>query len=412
MKQNVTLFCLVFTMQYLFAQHTSTTSNTYIIPEVTIGKTMEANTDFPKTNLQTGFFFSYGSYNNKNNSEWVQQLNRPKTGIMIGFSDLGNLEKVGRAYSFMPYIEISPYKKWHVNTGIGTSYIDTQYDPITNPDNKASTTKINWAFRSFLYYDVFKTNATNWRLGLGYAHHSNGHTRLPNQGLNSFLGSISAKIDTNKSPIVFDEVKKNRSRQAYFSGRFGYGLNVLSETFNDRKPVYTIAMEYGKIYNKTFKLGYGFYYRFYEHYYDYIKNDGELIVEDYPIFQDNSFGYASNFGLFVTTELLLGHIGVEFDLGFNIYKPFYKVDWRLNQGYDYINGQGETVIVLGELDWYYEIKRTVSSRLGLKYYFINTDKAPKHNLFLGAHINANLGQADFTGFSLGYVYRFDVKKKS
>lgn len=410
MKQNVIIFCLAFVVSFLQAQNATPSSNHYISPEIAIGKTMEANTDFPKTNLQTGFFLSYGSYNNKNTSEWAQQLNRPKTGIIIGFSDFGNTDQVGRAYSFMPFIELTPLRKLHVNAGIGTSYIDTQFDAITNPDNKASTTKVNWTFRSFLYYDLFKTSHIDWRLGLGYAHHSNGHTRLPNQGLNSFLASFSANINMSKSPIITDDISKTRSRQTYYSMRFGYGINVLSKFINDRKSVYTIAMEYGKIYNKTYKLGFGFYYRFYEHYYDYIKNDGELVVEDYPIFQDNPFGYATNFGLFVTTELLLGHVGVEFDIGFNIYKPFYKVDWRLNQGYDYVNRNGDTIVVLGELDWYYEIKRTITSRLGLKYYLINTNKAPKHNIFIGAHINANLGQADFTGFSLGYVHRFSLKK--
>ena len=98
-------------------------------------------------------------------------------------------------------------------------------------------------------------------------------------------------------------------------------------------------------------------------------------------------------------------------LGLNIYKPFYKIDWQLNQGYTYENGNGDNVEVLGELNRYYEIKRTVSARMGLKYYLWTTNKAPKHNVFVGAHINANLGQADFTELSFGYVYRFNLKEK-
>ncbi|NQX85762.1 MAG: acyloxyacyl hydrolase [Flavobacteriaceae bacterium] len=411
MRQNVIFFCWAFTIHYLSGQNPTTTSNSYIAAEFTLGKIMEANDGFPSTNLQGEFFLSYGSYNNYNASEWVQQLNYPKTGVMLGFSDFGNTQNVGKAYAIMPFIELTPFKKTHINVGFGSSYIDTQYDSISNPNNRGASTKVNWSFRSFLYYDIIKTKAIDWRFGMGYAHHSNGHTRLPNQGLNSFLGSISAKINTKKSPTVFSEVRKTKSRQTYFSSRFGYGINVLSQRFNTLKPVYTIALEYGKIYNETFQLGYGFYYRFYEHYYDYIKNNGALIVEDYPIFQDNPFGYASNFGLFVTTEVLLGHVGVSLDIGINIYKPFYKVDWRLTQGYEYTNAQGQTFEVLGELDWYYEIKRTISSRLGLKYYLVNTDKTPKHNIFFGVHINANLGQADFTDFSLGYVYRFAKKSK-
>ena len=83
-------------------------------------------------------------------------------------------------------------------------------------------------------------------------------------------------------------------------------------------------------------------------------------------------------------------------MGVNFYKPFYEEEWLLNEV---------------ELNWYYQIKKHVPARMGLKFYALNTDKNPKHNVFLGATINANLGQADFTELSLGYVRRFDWVKK-
>ena len=49
--------------------------------------------------------------------------------------------------------------------------------------------------------------------------------------------------------------------------------------------------------------------------------------------------------------------------------------------------------------------------MGLKYYLIGTTKVPKNNLYLGFHINANLGQADFTELSLGYVYSFNFMNR-
>lgn len=409
----------IFLYQNCFAQITNTNDNTsvFFIPEILIGKTQEANTHFPETKLQKNLFLSIGRYNFKPDKEWAARLSYPKTGISFGYTDFGNIDKVGRAYSILPFIEFSILKQQikglNLHIGFGSSYIDTQYDAITNEFNRAITTNINWSFRSFLYYDVFKTNSTNWRLGLGYLHHSNGHTNLPNQGLNSFSASISAKIDKKQKTISnFEKPAFTFKSQNYFSFRFGLGQNVLSEKFNTKKEVFAVSVSAGKIINNTFKFGAGFYYRFYEHYYDYIKNNETLVTEQLPHFTENPFGYASNFGLFATSELLLGHIGFEFDLGLNIYKPFYKVDWQLNQGYTYQNGNGDSVEVLGELNWYYEIKRTISSRMGLKYYLWTTNKAPKHNVFIGAHINANLGQADFTELSFGYVHRFNLKEKS
>jgi len=383
----------------------------FITPEILIGKTMEANTFFPKTNLQKGFFLNLGKTNNSNEKEWAYRLGNPKTGISLGITDFGNREKVGLAYTLMPFVEFGLFKKkskrFNLHIAFGASYLDTQFDPDSNPFNKAITTKINWSYRSFLYYDLIQKNKINWRLGLGYLHHSNGHTRLPNQGLNSFLLSISSEI--NAKPVASEisdfsqKPERERTSQLYFSIRGGIGQNVLSEVFNDKKEVYSGAFAVGKIINKTFKYGGGFYYRFYEHYYDYIKNDGELVVEQFPFFKDNPVRYASNYGVFGTAELFLGHVGMEFEIGFNISKPFYKIDWQLSQGETY-----NDVYVPAELDWYYEIKRTISSRMGLKLYLINTNKAPKNNLFLSAHINANLGQADFSELSLGYVHRFNI----
>ncbi|RED42141.1 lipid A 3-O-deacylase PagL [Winogradskyella eximia] len=413
----IVLTIIVF-YQNCFSQTPSTSENNslFFIPEILIGKTLEANTDFPETKLQKNLFLSIGRYNFSQNKEWAARLNYPKTGISFGYTDFGNSEKVGQAYSILPFIEFSILKSHieglNLQIGFGSSYMNTQYEEISNEFNRAITTKINWSFRSFVYYDMFKSNATDWRFGLGYLHHSNGHTNLPNQGLNSLAASISAKIDHKKSSsYTFEEPNFRAKSQMYFDFRFGLGQNVLSTHFNTKKEVYSIAASAGKIINNTFKFGGGFYYRFYEHYYDYIKNNEALVAEQVPHFTDNPYGYATTFGLFATSELLLDHIGIEFNLGLNIYKPFYKIDWQLNQGYSYDLENGETVEVLGELDWYYEIKRTVSARLGLKYYLWSTNKAPKYNAYIGAHINANLGQADFTELSIGYEYRFGLKEK-
>ena len=414
---SIIAFIFIFQNCYSQTSANNNRSSVFFIPEILVGKTQEANSHFPETKLQKNLFFSMGRYNFNAKKEWAARLNYPKTGISLGFTDFGNSEKVGYAYSLIPFIEFSILKKriegLNLQIGFGCSYTDTQYNIITNQFNKAITTDINWSFRSFLYYDLFNTNSIDWRFGIGYLHHSNGHTNLPNQGLNSLAASLSAKIDKNSnSTTPFEKSAFTSKSQPYLSIRIGLGQNVLSEKFNSKKEVFTVSASAGKILNNTFKFGGGFYYRFYEHYYDYIKNNEALVEEQFPHFTENPFGYATAFGLFATSELLIDHFGIEFDLGLNIYKPFYKIDWQLNQGYSYENTNGETVEVLGELNWYYEIKRTISARMGLKYYLWTTNKAPKHNVFVGAHINANLGQADFTELSFGYVYRFNLKEKN
>ncbi|WP_298533136.1 acyloxyacyl hydrolase [uncultured Algibacter sp.] len=396
----------------------SSKSDLFYNAEVYIGQTLEANTGFPETNLQTGAVFSMGSLNRNNSAAWVKQLGRPKSGFSLSFTDFGNSSKLGRAYSFLPYLEFGLFKKktnkLNLAIGVGGAYIDTQFSNETNPYNRAISTTFNWAFRSVLYYNILERSKMDWRLGLGYFHHSNGHTRLPNQGLNSLIFNVSAMIPSQKEakhPLSTKEKNhKERSKQTYINIQTGIGQNVLSELDITKREVYTITASAGIVLNRTFKFGGGMYYRFLEGYYDYIKSDGELISEQVPHFKETPYKYATNFGFFGSAELLLSHVGFEWNIGFNVYKPFYKIDYQINQGYSYYDGE-KTIFFLGELDWYYEVKRTISSKLGLKYYVFNTNDSPKNNIFMGIYINSNLGQADFTELSLGYVYRFKLKNR-
>lgn len=405
------LFCFFLLAINNFGQNQKNTS-TFFTPEILIGKTLEANTGFPKTGLQKAIFISFGKHNRTNKKEWATRLNYPKTGISLGITNFGNMEKLGRTYTVIPFMEFPLLKKrtqkLNLHIALGGAYADTQHNIITNPFNQAISTKINWSFRSFLYRNILKDKNADWRFGLGYIHYSNGHTKLPNQGLNSLLASISAKVNSNKekNQPILEEAKKINTSQTYFSIRTGIGQNALSKIFNNKKEVYAFNVSAGKIINKTFKIGGGIYYRYYEQYYDYIKNEDFLIKDKFPFFKNKPFLYSSNLGFFATSELLIDHFGFEFDIGINIYKPFYQIAYQLSQGYSPVKGN-QSDVALGELDWYYEFKSSIAPKLGLKYYLFSTNKTPKYNFFLGAHINANLGQADFTELSIGYVYRFD-----
>lgn len=407
--------------------------NNFIIPEIFVGKTHPANNGFPEMKLSKGISFHIGNYQQDNTQEWAYRLRFPKTGIVLSLTDYGNTSYVGYSFSLMPFLEIGFLKKTfkdrlHMNIGLGTSYFTQDYsgqpysyNNIIDNNNRAISTKLTWSFKTFIYYDLLNREKADWRLGVGFHHQSNGHTSLPNQGLNSFLFSISRlsnfSIQQKNTPDKQTLTTKihNKSIQDYFTFRTGIGVNVLSESFNDKKPVYTLAASYGKILNRTFKIGLGFYYRHYDSFYTYIENGEDLIIEQYPHFQENPYKYSSSYGVFISSEIFLGHVGIEMDLGYNFYKPFYEVEWKLQQGFywDFYDTDGtyETRYVYGELNTKYELKKAILSRLGIKYYLFNNNNNPSHNVFLGATINANLGQADFSEFNVGYVYRFGLKLK-
>ncbi len=417
---NKLTFLLLFSV--LISKGQEKGSNVFsITPEILIGFSGEPNTFFPDRGLQKQAFISFGWHHANNTQEWASYLKTSKAGISIGYTDLGNKSQLGEIFTIQPFLEFNAFKNKNINlhVGSGVSYITKKYHPITNEFNKAVSTDLTWSFRMFMYYNLIKDNQVNWRIGTGYTHHSNGHARLPNQGYNSFLISLGAEINTsnnsfkNSTPVKIP--KKTISN--YFSIRSGYGQNVLSIAFNDKKSVYTISGEYGKVYNNTFKLGFGAYFRFYQTYYNYISNNESLVQNgrEFSDLKSNAFINALNIGISANSELLLNHIGIDLQVGINIFKPAYKIDWRLNQGW----GDVPRVIPesggrfrLGDIEEsYYKIKRTISARFGLKYYIVGTTKKPVNNLYIGTFINSNLGQADFTELAIGYIKIFKTRNK-
>ncbi|SRX75887.1 acyloxyacyl hydrolase [Aequorivita antarctica] len=419
MKNQLTIFFL-FVSFFTFAQTEGNWKKSALTftPEILFGKTMEANGGFPETKLQKQAVFSIGRYHTNNLQQWAQRLKRPKTGLSIGITDFGNLDSLGLALTAMPFIEFKAFgsNRWKILTGMGASYFTKKFNAETNPQNQAVTTDITWAFRMYLYYQFLSTKNIDWKMGLGYSHHSNGHTRLLNQGYNSFLVSLSADI---KNPLKRDENDQTiipeykKTVYDYFAIRGGLGQNVLALAFNDKKNVYTIAGEYGRVYNNTYKVGIGFYYRFYQNYYDYIEGNESLVQDgrEFEYFKSDPWSYSTNFGVSLHGEIFLNHLGIDLQLGYNFHKPAYKLEWRINEGWDNTPREIPEYWTLGELDGSYKKKHRISSRLGLKYYLIGMEQAPKNNFYIGAHLNANLGQADFTELSLGYVHSFNFRNK-
>ena len=420
MRKNLTyLIALLGFGLYAQQPDTSDSKPLVVTPEFMVGFTPESNSNFPDRSLQTHFGVSFGWDQRTNAQEWAQRLKGPRTGLNFGYTEFGNKDSLGAAFTLMPFIEFNAFHKKNlkVQVGTGLSYFTKKYDSLSNYNNQAVSTDLNWAFRVFMHYNFLRTEKIDWRIGLGYFHHSNGHTKLPNQGYNSFLATISADIKNAPARALNDvEMSKHtftRSNYDYVSFRAGYGINVLALVFNDKKDVYTVSGAYGKVFNNTFRLGVGFYYRFYEHYYDYIQGNYSLVQEgrEFESFKENPTWNASNLGLLVNAEFLLNHVGIDVQLGYNFHKPAYKIDWRINQGWDNTPIEFSEDWQLGEFDSKFKLKNAISTRLGIKYYLIGTHKAPIHNLYAGIHINANLGQADFTELGLGYVYSFNFEEK-
>jgi len=360
-----------------------------ISPELLLGKTFKPNSWFPEFNGHFTLGVGYEVDNEEIKNEWKSILNLASTGIAVYYSNFGNDEIVGDAISLIPFININLNKKETLafKFGLGTSYFFKKYHPEDNPINTAVSTDFTWAFQAFLYYNAHLKNNKTIKVGTGYLHQSNGHVQLPNAGLNTVLLSLSTSFEVSKKYVAkkkpLDLNQYDRKNQAFYSIRYGQGFQKFYNKQSDLKAVNSFEIYGGLLLKNVLKLSTGITYSFYHQYYDYINETG---IEPYA---QNSFWNASNIYLSIGVEALLGRVGIDWEGGLNIYKPFYEQHYILEEG---------------ELDDTYELKKLFLGRLGLKLYAINTIKQPKNNFYLGVHIKSNLSQADYTEVTIGYTH--------
>jgi hypothetical protein len=194
---------------------------------------------------------------------------------------------------------------------------------------------------------------------------------------------------TNQQQYGLQKPSKKQSRNYFISARTGVGVHQLGGamgSFDDEtRIVKSISISGGAVFNKMIKLSLGLTYRYYQQYYNYLS-----LKKSYEL-SENLFWNSSNIFIFVGCELFIGRISMDSEFGINLFKPFYEEFDRVFEDDSEIS---------------YQLKKIFATRFGMKAYAISTSKNPKNNVYLGLHINANFGQADFSEMSLGYVHRF------
>ncbi|MDW7694016.1 acyloxyacyl hydrolase [Flammeovirgaceae bacterium SG7u.111] len=395
MRRFIYLFLFFISIQVTVGQDNPKPA-VFIQPELMLGKLLPTNSNFPETSTQQTYVLSVGKINYNPESKWAAYYGYPTTGLSLTHSVYGNKEVFGSGTSLMSFVSFRTSKSLknslHLKFGLGASYFSQHHDPEMNLKNIVIGSSFTWAFQGGVYYLFHLRPGFSLKAGLSYLHHSNGHTQLPNFGMNSAVASLAAQFYL--SPLSehyfkpFEKPELEKTKDFYLSLRTGLGMHELGgadgPVGTDKKAVYSMVASGSKVVKSSLRLSAGAAYRFYQSYYDYI-NDNQ--PEEYI---GNPRSSASNVYIFLGTEFLFGQVSLDVEGGINLYKPFYKKYYEL---YEPDPGFEET------------IKTWIVTRFGLKFYAINTVKNPRNNIYLGAHINANQGQADFTEVSLGYLLR-------
>lgn len=347
--------------------------------------------------MQQALFFSIGSTKTDTNS-WAKYYNYPSTGLIFHYANYGNNEIFGHSFGVNPYISFKVFNKskadYRLKMSLGIAYFTTHFDSSDNYTNNMIGSPFTWDYKLFLYRTLIAKENYNLKIGVGFSHESNGHTRMPNMGTNSALFSLSGQFFKHRNNLLEtpDRLKgrHHNPKQFFIHFREGYGYHEQNKSEGPKTgrilPVYSSSFGLGYIYNNHIKLRTGLTYKFYEQF------NTHLNEVDIPELADDQIWNSSALVWYVGNEFLMGHVGFDTEIGFNLHKPFYA----------YHNPSNKVAI---------RLMRLVATRLGLNLYLFNTNTLPNHNVFIGANINANLGKADFTEFSIGYTRIFKKKTK-
>jgi hypothetical protein len=363
----------------------------FLETEVAIGKVIGNYPNFPPTGIRTGLALSYGVLHNDSSRSWPAYFNFPVTGITAAFHRLGNDQVYGYEATIIPFVAMSPSKNsksplWF-KLGMGASYFSKHYFSGDNTQNLSVGSAFNWAFQVHINKSWMLSKNVGFQAGLGFLHASNGHTQLPNFGLNSLASEFGLTWYLNESDPTYrpeKPVKPSGKKSILLQARYGFGLQEFGGTTGpiggDKRPVHCIGLGAALMMRKQWKIKANLTYRYYEH------------VNQYFITQENKTNHwqASNLIFSIGSEFLMGHFGIDVEVGLNVFKPFFRTFHDL-----YESG--------GEFD--YTLKRLFPSRFGFNTYLISNEKAWRNNLCLGASICANFGEADFSELSLTYVHR-------
>ncbi len=389
------IFIITLLANNAFAQ--TMTSFGFVQTEAMFGKIVPTNTFIPKTDVQQRYEIRFGKYNIDENNTWQSFYNYPITGLSFEYAKLGLDSIFGHSWSVVPSVEFRTGKKISKNPtihiGLGASYLDSPFDSISNPTNKAVGSHFAWAFHLLGYVPVYVGNNFILRLGGGYLHNSNGHVKLPNFGLNSATLNLSAQFLYNRHNVslveVLPEHTPNLTKYYGLEYRQGLGFQALGGTAKPIsapiRKVFSSELSASVLFRRYFKFYGGLTYRYYENFNKYIIDNqiDRLFLNP----QQN----ASSIYLFLGTELMFGHVSLDIQGGLTLFKPFYKTFdevFQHSSKFDY---------------W---LKYLFPTRMGIKLYLKDNQSFPKYNFWTGAHIAANFGEADFTELSLGCVFFF------
>lgn len=355
------------------------------------GKVMKIYNNFPQREMHSAVAITF--------SHWKPSLENsvfgsPESGVCLSIHRFGNDSILGYGIGAQYEMAFNQRltKRWSLTQRIrpGLVYNTKPYHYIDNTKNIVTGAKFA-AFMALslgLKYDV--SHRLSAKLDFSFWHSSNGHTRLPNVGLNSPLAMVSVQYKFYQNPDTFALLKCHRWKPNW--SFIGFGSMGFNQAGGTTRPVNGPTLS-----KRLVSAGVGYRFRTIhrlslsvEAYHD---NTYRLWNETMEWTKSGDFFQASALMLMFGHEFIYKRWGMCINAGVNLYNPTL----------DRIIQRIESPSTMGI------IKRYVPGRFAIRYYFIQGHNG-SYLAFMQTGIKSNLGQADFFELGLGFNLSKKIKK--
>ena len=347
------------------------------------GKIVKNYPVFPKSGISSLMEFRWQRQIQK---IWASYYSYPQAGIAGFFGSFGNPDELGNVFGLMPQMTFTARKKrripLHLTLGWGYGYWTKKYDAETNPDNMAIGTDFTNMACFSTTMPIRLSGNIQMNIGISTTHFSNGHYRMPNNGINILSLVVGFRFG-NDTVIHKLKTDKFTSPKWQILVQAGLGLHDFGDGSKPiggpLYPVYAFTGGIAKQINHSGKFHTGIYVNYYTDFYDY--------VIEKQLFEGNQTAYAITASAYLGYEFILGKFSLMVQSGWYVWNPFYKY---------YKN-------TLGQNDFKSFLKKYINNKMGFQFYPFAKNGNLK-GLFFGTYIRANFGQADFSEYAVGFVF--------
>jgi len=338
------------------------------------GPLLRIHPEFPSTEFPARIFEAELLFLAKEGRAWRQLYPNVRIGLDLLYQQLGNKEVLGNSYGIIPCFHfpllIRPRHRLDFIFGTAISYFDRPYDVAFNPENIAAGSHLNSSSLFKLDYKFSLTPKYFLFTGMVFSHSSNANTRLPNIGNNILGGYLGVGMELGKEEDLFEkkerlEVNEAEGRKFGAGIRMGLGGGSLGAPGGPPNRIYSMAAYAYAIHRQRFRFVLGTKWYFNGNTSAFIRNR-DLVEASLP-------ADAWNGVAFIGSEFMFGRLSLVAHLGPYLHQDFIS-DYRLY------------------------------TQMGVQYYLRDQQKRSGMQPYIGAFVHAHSGQAEFSEFTLGWVF--------